>query len=190
MVGHNYQAHIFNVVVRVNQLLCKNVFVGAIGQVKGKCSNVIEMFVGKLEMCFPNCELMNALNIMYPQFWMHLGVNISFSFHFSIFKKHFCELTNVKLLLLEISELLNANILDLHMSMFKLIVKTQAPKAMVKSFDVNPMTKLCTLISNNGLLAQRLSEYLKLVEITIISMFEFVKDEHTCSTFTFMKDKL
>jgi len=61
---------------------------------------------------------------------------------------------------------------------------------MAKSFDVNLMTKLCTLINNNGLLAQRLSEYLKLVEITIISMFEFVKDEHTCSTFTFMKDKL
>jgi len=77
--------------------------------------------------------------------------------------------------------------------MFKLIVKTQEPKAMAKSFDVNLMTimtKLCTLISNNGLLAQRLSEYFKLVEITIISVFEFVKDEHTCSTFTFMKDKL
>ncbi len=93
-------------------------------------------------------------------------------------------------MLLEISKLLNANILDLYMSMFKFIVKTQEPKAMAKSFDVNLMTKLCTLISNNGLPAQRLSEYLKLVEITIISVFEFVKDEHTCSTFTFMKDKL
>jgi hypothetical protein len=39
------------------------------------------------------------------------------------------------------------------MSMFQLIVKTQAPKAMAKSFDVNPMTKLWTLINNNGLLA-------------------------------------
>jgi hypothetical protein len=76
------------------------------------------------------------------------------------------------------------------MSMFKLIVKTQGPKAMAKSFDVNPMTKLWTLISNNGSPVQRLSEYLKLVEIAIILVFEFVKDEHTFFTFTFMKDKL
>jgi len=67
MVGHNYQAHIFNVVVRVNQLVWRNVFVGVVRQVKDQCSNATKMFVGKLEMCFPNCELMNALNIMYPQ---------------------------------------------------------------------------------------------------------------------------
>jgi len=58
--------------------VCKNVFVGAFGQVKGQCFNATKMFVGKLEMCFPNCELMNALNIMYPQFWMHLDANIVF----------------------------------------------------------------------------------------------------------------
>jgi hypothetical protein len=190
MVGHNYQAHIFNEVVKVNQLMCIHVFVGAIGQVKGQCSNAIEMFIDKLEMCFQNSELINALSIMYPQFYMHFDVNISFSFHFGIFKKHYCELKSVKLLLLESSKLLNANILDLQMSMFQFTVKTQAPKTMAKSLDVNPMTKLWILINNNGLLAQRLGEYLKLVEIAIILLFEFVKDEHTFSTFTFMKDKL
>jgi hypothetical protein len=58
MVCHNYQVYIFNVVVRVNQLVCRNVFVGAVRQVNGQCSNETKMFVGKLEMCFPNCELM------------------------------------------------------------------------------------------------------------------------------------
>jgi len=80
MVGHNSQVHIFNVIVKVNQLVCINVFVGVVREVKGQCSNATKMFVGKLEMCFPNCELMNALNIMYPQFWMHLDANIFFSF--------------------------------------------------------------------------------------------------------------
>jgi hypothetical protein len=155
------------------------------GQVKGQCSNAIEMFIGKLEMCFQNSELMNALSIIYPQFCMHLDATISFSFHFGILKKHYRELKNVKLLLLESSKLLNANILDLQMSMFKLIVKTQAPKTMAESLDVNPMTKLWTLINNNGLPTQRLGESLKLVEIAIILGFEFVKDERTFSTLTF-----
>jgi hypothetical protein len=68
MVGHNYQAHIFNVVVRVNQLMCRNVFVGVVGQVKGQCSIATKMFVAKLEMCFPNCELMNALKLCIHNF--------------------------------------------------------------------------------------------------------------------------
>jgi hypothetical protein len=69
--------------------------------------------------------------------------------------------------------------------MFKLIVKTQAPKTMAESLDVNPMIKLWTLINNNGLPTQRLGESLKLVEIAIILVFEFVKDEHIFSTLTF-----
>jgi hypothetical protein len=56
MVGHNE-------VVKVNQLMCRNVFVGVVGQVKGQRSNATEMFIGKLEMCFQNSELMNALSI-------------------------------------------------------------------------------------------------------------------------------
>jgi hypothetical protein len=49
---------------------------------------------------------------------------------------------NVKPSLLEISKPLNAKILDLQMSMIKLTMKMQAPKAMAKPFDVNIMTIL------------------------------------------------
>jgi hypothetical protein len=35
MVGHIYQAHIFNAIVRlVNQLMCKDVYMASIGQVE------------------------------------------------------------------------------------------------------------------------------------------------------------
>jgi hypothetical protein len=60
------------------------------------------------------------------------------------------------------------------MSMLKLTVKTQAHKAMVEPFDVNLMTKLWTIINNNGLLIQKLNEYLKLVEITIVLVFRSI----------------
>jgi len=43
---------------------------------------------------------------------------------------------------------------------------------------------------NNGLLIQQLSEYMKLVEITIVLLLGFMEDEHIFSIFGFMKDKL
>jgi hypothetical protein len=62
---------------------------------------------------------------------------------------------------LEIWKPLNANILGLYMSMFKLTMKTQSPKAMVKPFDANPMTKLCIVTTTTELLTERLNECLK-----------------------------
>jgi hypothetical protein len=43
------------------------------------------------------------------------------------------------------------------------------------------MTKLWVTINDNGLLTQQLSEYMKLLEIVIVLVFELVKDEHTFS---------
>jgi hypothetical protein len=39
------------------------------------------MFIIQLDKCFVDFELMNALGIVYPQFWMQLDVDFSFSLH-------------------------------------------------------------------------------------------------------------
>jgi hypothetical protein len=55
-----------------------------------------------------------------------------------IIKNQYYQPKNVKPSLLEISKPLDANILDLHMSMFKSsAMKMQAPNAMVEPFNVN-----------------------------------------------------
>jgi carbonic anhydrase/acetyltransferase-like protein (isoleucine patch superfamily) len=59
MVGHSYQIHIFNVVVGANQLVCKDVFLTSIAQVKTQCFIAIEKFITKLDRCFVDFELMN-----------------------------------------------------------------------------------------------------------------------------------
>jgi predicted glycosyltransferase len=69
-------------------------------------------------------------------------------------------------------------------------MKTQAHKAMVEPFDVHPMTKLWTIINNNGLLIPRLNEYLKLVEITIVLVLKSIQDECAFFTIVFIKEKL
>ncbi len=76
------------------------------------------------------------------------------------------------------------------MCIFKLTMKTQVPKAMAEPFDTDPMTKSWVTISNNAILIERLSEYLKLADIVVVSILGFVEDEWTFSMFAFMKDKL
>jgi hypothetical protein len=69
-------------------------------------------------------------------------------------------------------------------------MKTQATNAMAAPFDTNPIIKLWMTITNNSLLCQHLNEYMKLIEITIISMFGSVEDERIFSILAFMKNKL
>jgi hypothetical protein len=83
-----------------------------------------------------------------------------------------------------------ANLLDLQMCMFKFTMKTKAPKAMAEPFDTNLATKLWVTISTNALFIQWLNEYLKLVDITVVLVLGYVKDERTFSLLAFMKDKL
>jgi hypothetical protein len=61
---------------------------------------------------------------------------------------------------------------------------------MAEPFDTNPATKLWVIIKNNALLTQQLNEYLKLIEIMVVSMLGSLKDVQTFSTLAFMKNKL
>jgi len=94
------------------------------------------------------------LGIVYPQFWMQLDADLSFSLHMVVGKKHYCEAQRVKPSLLQVAKPLDVNILDLQMCIFKLTMKTHAPKAMAKPFDTNLVTKLWITINNNVLLTQ------------------------------------
>jgi hypothetical protein len=66
---------------------------------------------------------MNALGIVYPQFWMQFYVDLSFSLQFNVINKHDCETKKMKPVLDQVIEPLNANILDLQPSMFKFTKK-------------------------------------------------------------------
>ncbi len=146
------------------------------------------MFINEVEKWFPNFELVNGLSIMFLQFWMHHDVDSSFSLHLGVIKKHYSEIKIVKPSFLQTTKPSNANILDIQMCMFKLTMKMQTLKAMNELFDTNPMTKLWYVINSNALWTQRLSGYMKLVEIAIVSVPESIENEQTFSILAFMKD--
>jgi len=60
MVSHNYQSHIFNVIARVDQLMCKDVFRTFFMTNEGQHFNAIEMLVNELYRHVLDCELMNS----------------------------------------------------------------------------------------------------------------------------------
>jgi hypothetical protein len=69
-------------------------------------------------------------------------------------------------------------------------MKAQITKAIADPFDINPIMKLWVTSTNNLLLCQCLSEYMRLVEIIVVSMLGSTENELTFSTLAFMKDKL
>jgi hypothetical protein len=63
--------------------------------VKGQATSAAEMLISELGKKFPNCGLMDALGIIFPQFWLQANCNELFSLHLKTLKAHFCELRSV-----------------------------------------------------------------------------------------------
>ena len=80
--------------------------------------------------------------------------------------------------------------LDEQACMFKLAMKGNAHAAMQGDLPVNPLTRLWRRIEANGLLRNKLSEYLKIVELAVVTVLGSVEDERTFSTLSFMKNRL
>ena len=67
--------------------------------------------------------------------------------------------------------------LDEQACMFKLAMKGNAHAAMQGDLPVNPLTRLWRRIEANGLLRNKLSEYLKIVELAVVTVLGSVEDE-------------
>jgi hypothetical protein len=62
---------------------------------------------------------------------------------------------------------ISREILDLQTSLFKLIMKSQAFKAMVETKDENLVTKLWHWLATNNLLIHRFFEFVRLAKLII-----------------------
>jgi hypothetical protein len=67
MAGHSYETHIFNPFIGAKSI-CKSIFEISIMQVRGSCFVAVNMLINELDRHFVDFKLMNALNIVYPQF--------------------------------------------------------------------------------------------------------------------------
>lgn len=55
---------------------------------------------------------------------------------------------------------------------------------------MNPLSSLWQKLDSNALLASKLSEFVKVAEVIIVTVLGFVEDERTFSTLNYMKSKV
>jgi hypothetical protein len=58
--------------------------------IKGQCHDATEMLIAELGKRFPDHELMNALDIVFPQYWLQHNCNELFPLHMKTLRQHFC----------------------------------------------------------------------------------------------------
>jgi hypothetical protein len=63
-----------------------DVWVVATKKVKEQCLVAIANFIKKLAWRFPNREFMNAIGIVYPQYWLNSKVENTFLAHLALLK--------------------------------------------------------------------------------------------------------
>ncbi len=106
----------------------------------GCLAGAIKTLIQELETRLPTHGLMDALRIVYPQYWLQVDYETSFPKHLVVIKIVFC---SSKTLLLDgvetfVLKVLNANDLDSQQGMYKLTMKSTA--CMAPPFDTNPLT--------------------------------------------------
>jgi hypothetical protein len=164
--GRSYPAHSLCLVRGKKERVGRDSFEAIISIVKRQATSAAEMLITELGKRFPNCDLMDALGIVFPQFWLQANCDELFSLHLKTLKAHFCELRSVisrsekEGVSCQVSKLLDARTLDLQTSLFKLTMKSNAKTVMEEPHDMNLVTKLWTKLGSNVLLLSRLSEYI------------------------------
>jgi len=63
--------------------------------VKGQCRDAAEMLSTELDARFPEVELMNALGVVFPQYWLQSNCDDLLSMHVKTLRAHFGVAQNV-----------------------------------------------------------------------------------------------
>jgi hypothetical protein len=190
--GHTYAAHSFCPLTSKKEQVARAAFDDILSSIKGQCRDAAEMLIAELGKRFPDHKLMNALGIVFPQYWLQHNCDEFFPLHMKTLRQHFCETRSVSKgdVAKQIQAPLDARTLGFQTSLFKLTMKSHAKAVMEEPRDKNPVTKLWEKIGSNALMLNRLSEFFKVAEIVMTVVLRSVEDERTFLMLGFMKSKL
>lgn len=131
---------------------------------------------------------MDALGVVYPQYWLQPHAEEFFEGHFAILKNHYCYER-------KIGDVYSPPVLDLsalnhECSQFKGAMKANAADALQKPITLNPLTKLWRTLSMSMVLKKHFREWFKVAELAAVQVLGSVEDERTFSTVAFSKSRL
>ena len=148
---------------------------------------------------FPDHGLMDALGIVYPQYWLQGNCAASFRKHLDIIKAFYGEPRcigkgeNKRF----IPAMLEKFLLESEQPLFKIAMIANAHASMElpplhapAHQLVNPLTKLWRTLDANSSLGKNFGEYLKLAQIAMVHVLGKIEDERTFSVLSFLKDRV
>jgi hypothetical protein len=63
--------------------------------VKAQCKEAAEMLIQELERHFPHSDIMEAMGVVFPQYWLNAKCDELFPVHMQVIRKWFCEVCDV-----------------------------------------------------------------------------------------------
>lgn len=196
IAGHTYPAHSICGVNGKKMLVTREDLAAVVSSVKGQCKDAAEMLSLELDVRFPHVDLMSALGIVFPQYWLQVNCEDLFPLHVATLKSQFGVVRQVNFGTeaepewQQVDPLFDGRLLTLQMSLFKLTMRSHAKAALAEPRDQNLLTKMWMQIGQNALMLNRLLEFFKVAEVAICAVLGSMEDERTFSTLNFMKSKL
>jgi hypothetical protein len=68
--NHSYSAHSLCPLTGKKLPVLRSDFDIVVTSMKGQCQDAAEVLIAELDRRFPDSELMNALSIVFPQYWL------------------------------------------------------------------------------------------------------------------------
>jgi hypothetical protein len=135
---------------------------------------------------------MNAMGILYPQYWLQGNAEEQFDKHLRTLIDAYghAKVIGDGETKFAIPPLIDRDEIMSQRGLFKCCMKSNARSAMLPPFDVNPLTKVWRVLDGNSVLVQNFSEFIKLAEIAVVHVIGSVEDERLFSSVKFLKSKL
>jgi hypothetical protein len=194
-IMYMYESHLYkscnmcvyrSVYVYFFLIICLNVGHGVSAEAAAKLEE-------QLLVRFPSAHLMDALGVIYPQYWTEKECDSNFEKHLRIIKAyygHSMPFSTAAFPEGSVDPILSPVNLDMQISLFKMTMKENAHAMMKKPYHINSATRLWHSINANSFLCHSLSEYIKVIEVALVMVLGSVQDEKTFSQISFMKNKL
>jgi hypothetical protein len=159
-----------------------------------------KLLIQQLDKQFPDVDVINALGIVFPQYWCHPNCLELFPLHLEVIAKYYCAQKAVVDPGQEDAEaeaprmisLLDRRALDNEASLFKsTMLNFSAP--VMASADIeteNPLSVVWDRISASTYLSNSLHAFGKVAKIAVVTVLTSVEDERTFSTLSWMKSKV
>jgi hypothetical protein len=155
-----------------------------------------KMMISELDHYFPDVDLINALGVVYPQYWVGPNCQDLFPLHMEVIAKFYC--AEKRLSDQENGEsnantvsILNRRLMEDQMILFKSTMISNSPPIMqslsIKKDD--PLSLLWVKLSASSYFTGYMSEWFKLAKIAVVTVIGSVEDERTFSTLSWMKSK-